>query len=221
MTHWGVDHLTAIAVMVAGAAGLVLIAQKPQPGDQRVRRVAAVLLLVNESAAWGFAFLTGHPRVPLQLCDLALLLTVVALWRPGPKVSQLAYYWVMAGSIQAILTPDLRRGFPDYWWIKFFITHIGSVWGVVYLVAAGHVRLSRASLWQAWLATNVYAVFAGLINWRWGTNYGYLAHKPSQPSLLDFFGPWPWYIMVLEVLALGSFTLYYGLARTITRRGGV
>ena len=30
-----------------------------------------------------------------------------------------------------------------------------------------------------------------------------------QPSLLDFFGPWPWYILALEAAALASFFLYY------------
>ena len=152
------------------------------------------------------------------MCDLALVVTVVALWTLRPRLTELAYFWGLAGSLQAVLTPDLRDAFPSYWWWKFFVTHSGMVLGVVYLAATNRVRLSGESIWRVWGWTNAYALTAGLLNWMFGTNYGYLAHKPSQPSLLDYFGPWPYYILVVEAVALLSFYVYYGFWKAISPR---
>ena len=60
-----------------------------------------------------------------------------------------------------------------------------------------------------WGWTQVYVACAGLVDWLTRTNYGYLAAKPMHGSLLDFLGPWPWYVGSLELLSLVFFTVFY------------
>jgi len=207
---WGADHAAVLALTVVAAWLVVINRRRLQRAPSRLaRRLAASLLLGNELIGWAVATAQGHIRVPLQLCDLAMVLTVWALWRAQPAIGEVAYFWGLGGSLQAILTPDVRDGFPDYWWIKFFIGHCGVVLSVIYLAAAGELRPTHRSVWRMWGLTNLYAAVAGLLNAAWGTNYGYLARKPSQPSLLDYFGPWPYYIVGMELVALASFYVFY------------
>lgn len=46
------------------------------------------------------------------------------------------------------------------------------------------------------IVTVTWAVAAYGLNGRLGTNYGFLNGKPTSPSLLDLFGPWPCYLLV-------------------------
>lgn len=211
-TPFGADHLLMLALTGLAALGLAL-SGRPTAREQDVwlRRALAAVLAGNEIVAFVVAAQQGVVRAPLQLCDLATGLSVWALLSLRPRVCELAYFWGLAGSLQAVLTPDLREGFPGFWWLKFFLGHGLVVLSAVYLASTGRVAVTHAGVWRAWGWTNVYALAAGTVNWASGTNYGYLARKPMQPSLLDYFGPWPYYILVMEAAALGSFYLYRGL----------
>ena len=218
----GADHLTVLALM---AGGVVVLCASHRclrlTDDRHLRRGIAIFLLANEVLAWILAAGRGMIRLPLQLCDLTVLVTIWALWSARPAVSELAYFWALAGSLQAILTPDVRYRFPDYWWVKFFLTHVGVVLSVVYLALTGRVSATHRSVWRVWGWTNLYAAAAGGLNGIFGTNYGYLAHKPTQPSLLDYAGPWPYYVLVMEGLALTFLYLWYApfvfVRRYVTR----
>ncbi len=37
----------------------------------------------------------------------------------------------------------------------------------------------------------------------------YICHKPETASIIDFMGPWPWYIIPLEFVGIISFLIYY------------
>jgi len=215
---FGPDHVIVLLGLAAGSA-LLLVSGRCLRGrdDRALRRGLALALLSNEVIAYAAALAHGVVRVPLQLCDLALLATCWALLSPRPLIGEIAYFWGLAGSLQAVLTPDLREAFPDYWWVKFFISHCGVVLSVVYLAVTGRVTPTHRSVWTLFGLTNLYALTAGMVNWLAGTNFGYLAHKPVQPSLLDAFGPWPYYIIGMELAALASFYLYYAPFALATR----
>jgi uncharacterized membrane protein YwaF len=58
-----------------------------------------------------------------------------------------------------------------------------------------------------WL--NIYILCLIPINLWLDANYFYMMSKPVDPSLLDFSGPWPFYIIVTESLTMVFFFLAY------------
>ena len=63
------------------------------------------------------------------------------------------------------------------------------------------------AVWRVFGATLAVAAAAGTANLLTGGNYMWLREKPDEGSLLDFMGPWPWYIVSAAVLGLLLFTL--------------
>jgi hypothetical integral membrane protein (TIGR02206 family) len=57
------------------------------------------------------------------------------------------------------------------------------------------------------LASQVYFALAFSVNKIIGSNYGYLMHKPEGGSAMDFFGPYPYYLITLECLGAVLFFL--------------
>ncbi len=212
---FGSVHLATLAVIFSVALFYVFVARHPrfQTWIKPMSVVLAFVLLTNEFIYVGGAFAKGLWRMywglPLQICDLAIFAVAYSLFRHRQWVWELAYFWGLGGTLQAVLTPDLRVTFPDYIYFKFFLTHGCIIIGVIFLSAGLKKPITFRSVLRVLVITNIYAAFIGIFNWLFKTNYLYLSHKPSQPSLLDHLGPWPWYILGLEVVLVVSLIIYY------------
>jgi len=212
---FGTVHLTMLAVIFFIAGIFVGIArrQKSRNSIPIINGFLAIILLSNEgiwivlAVSLGFWDITWG--LPLQLCDLAIFAICYSLFKKNQWVWEIAYFWGLGGTLQALLTPDIQYTFPHYYFFKFFITHGCIVIAVIYL-AAGCLRpIYRSSVWRVFVITNIYAFFIGIVNSLIGANYLYLCRKPVQNSLLDYLGPWPYYIFSLEFILAISLIVYY------------
>jgi hypothetical integral membrane protein (TIGR02206 family) len=145
--------------------------------------------------------------LPLELCNLVLIACIVALFKPNQLISEIAYFWGLGGVLQATLTPDLSAGFPSWSFFLFFWSHGVALAAIVFLIAGQKFRPRKGSVLRMMIAINGYAVIVGAINAATGWNYGYLCRKPYGASLYDFLGPWPWYLLSLEGVALATFLI--------------
>ena len=209
---FGRDHLATLAVLAALG---ILVAWIGRGAQTAVRtwcgRALGLLLAAYAMARYTQLAHDGQLSwaysLPLELCHWVLIACVVALFFHAPPAAEIAYFWGFGGTLQAVLTPDVYEGFPSWEFIQFFWSHGGILLAIIYLVAARRFMPQRGSVLRMMLAANFYLVFVGALDWIFGWNYGYLRQPPAQPSLLDYLGPWPWYILSLEVIALASFWL--------------
>ena len=65
------------------------------------------------------------------------------------------------------------------------------------------------SLLRVAVGANLYVAAVGLVNLWLGSNYMFLMYKPNAPSLLDYLGPWPWYVLAAEPIGVAVFLLLY------------
>jgi hypothetical integral membrane protein (TIGR02206 family) len=184
----------------------------------------ALFLSVNEFVWYAFrlhyeGFRFPH-ALPLNLCDLTLWLTVVALVSLNQWAFELAYFAGVGGSGMALRTPDLWAPFPSYPTVYFFLAHGVVVAAMLMLIWSKLAVPKPGCLRRALLLLNAYAVVIGVFNSVFGTNYMYLCSKPSGASLLDYLGPWPLYIAGGEAVALIVFWSLWLPFRTRARAGG-
>jgi hypothetical integral membrane protein (TIGR02206 family) len=205
------DHIAALTCLFLLGLLFFRLARRGTELQKRlISQVAAATLLsygcVIYVEMWLSGDLSWSYSLPLELCHWVLIAAFVALVRPSQIAAEIAYFWGTAGTLQATLTPDIGAGFPSWEFIQFFWSHGGILLAIVLLIGRGF-RPRRGSVLRMMIAVNVYALLVGAIDGFFGWNYGYLYAKPASASVLDYLGPWPWYLAALEVFAFVSFVL--------------
>jgi hypothetical integral membrane protein (TIGR02206 family) len=208
---FGPVHLALLAAVPALGLGLAALVRARPSLERPIRLGLAALLAANQLAYLGYAAARGWiappAGLPLELCDVAVWLAVAALSAAPPAAGELLYFVGLAGTVQALLTPDLGVAFPSYPAAKFFLGHGGTVAAALLLLATGRLRPRPGAWWRALVVLNAYAAAVLVLDRLAGTNYLYLAHKPPVPTLLDRMGPWPWYVLAADALAAALFWL--------------
>lgn len=221
MRLFGGAHMMMLAAVAALSVVLPMALRRKRDLARSARLGLGFFLAGNEVIWYWFRLHSEGLRfpegLPLHLCDLVLWLTVFAVFTLKPLPFEVAYYGGLGGSGIALLTPDLWAPFPSYPTIYFFLSH-GLVVVILSSLAWGRVIWPRpGSLWRAYGLLNLYAFGVAGFNFWFGTNYMYLRSRPDGASLLDYFGPWPIYILVADLFALGVFWLLWlpwGISRT-------
>lgn len=148
-------------------------------------------------------------HLPFQLCSVSLYLCALMLLTNSYKIFEVAYFVSMTGALLAMITPELFLGFPHFRFFHFFIAHSVIIYSCLYMVLIENFTPSITSIFKSMLALNIIALPIFLFNKMVGSNYMFLLHKPSNPSPIDFLGPYPWYILSLEFVAFTLFLVLY------------
>lgn len=210
---FGTAHI-AILCSVLALAGLLAFLQRTLFRNSRTLRLCVAIFILIETAIYyghliAYGQLSFPAHLPLELCDASMALTIFALFTRNPLAYDLAYFWALAGAGNALVTPNLLEPWPSFGAIQFFISHGLTVVGVLYLIWSGQARPRPWSIARALIAANLFALVVGTWDAIFKTDYMYLRSKPVNTTLLDYLGPWPWYILVTEGVALVLFTLLY------------
>ena len=174
-----------------GIAGLLIAA------------VAASVVQKRWEGGW-----TVADALPMHLCDWTLFVVIAALLSRSQTCFELAYFWGLCGTVQALLTPAIEPDVAWWWQLGFYVIHAGIVAGVFFLLLVPKMR--PRGLWRVFIWSEIYLACALAVNALTGGNYGFLAHRPPQRTMLDLFPDPPWlYIASLNATALVFFAAFW------------
>lgn len=208
--------LHAVTVVLFGALWTVLVLiglrLRGQESEPRWRQLLGWWLLLAWLIANGVQLLPGRfvaaVNLPLQVCDIAGLLAAFALWSRNRLLRATLYFWGVGFSIQAMLTPELVSGpaHVDYW--TFWVPHANLTGAACYILVVERFRPRWSDCRQTYALALVYLALILPFDLLSGFNYGYVgAVTPSQQTILDLLGPWPWRIVAMMALTALGFAL--------------
>lgn len=147
--------------------------------------------------------------LPLYLCSLLGLVIPVFTYYRRFWMYEILLFWIIAGTSQAVLTPDIPIGFPSFNYFRYWLVHLGLLIIIFYVTFVFTMRPNLKSVFKSFFALQVYVIVMVVINYVLNANYFYLNKKPDSASLLDYFGEWPLYIIVVQIIIIPCFLIIY------------
>lgn len=178
---------------------------------------SAIVILLIKLAELSYRHIyVGEPiysLLPLHMCNLTLIIAILTMLTKSQKLFQLTYYWCL-GALFAVITPDIKYSFPHPLTLSFYITHFYLLFAAIYGILFFNFKPTFKGWVNSFITLNIFAFIIFFINKKLGTNYLYVNRIPNFSSPLDYFGQWPYYIIVVEVIYLIlTYGIYYPFRR--------
>lgn len=210
---WQKSHMITIGTLLLLSFALYLGREQLRPYRRVIRLTAGWALLISRFTLDIWYVTTGQwnaqSSLPLELCSIASIASGIMLLTKNKHLFEIFYFIGIGGAVQAILTPDLNFGFPQYRFLQFFFDHMLLILAPLLMIWLYDFTITKRSLLKSWLTLQGIAAVVFVCNLFLDANYMFLRRKPSGGSLLDFLGPYPYYIFSLEIVVMIIFFLLY------------
>ena len=212
---FGTPHLIALACVALWIIAVVVIGRH---GDQRTRdflRYLIATVLVVDELLWHFwnwyaGLWSVQYTLPLHVCSILVWVCAYMLYTQDYRLYEFAYFMGIGAAVQALLTPDAGiYGFPHFRAFQVMVSHGTIIASALFMTLVLGMRPFPRSILKVVVGMNIYMVIIMVVNTILGSNYLFIAHKPEVPTLIDLMPPWPWYILILELMGLATVLILY------------
>lgn len=176
-------------------------------------KITAIVIFILKLAELSYRHLYNNEEIfellPLHLCNITLIFVIIMMLSGSKSLFQLCFYWSV-GAIFAVATPDVKYSFPNFMTVSFFITHFYILFAVAYFYLYFSFRPAIWGYFTAFFTINIICLGVYFLNVHLETNYLYVNRVPSFSSPLNYFGEWPYYIIVVELIyIILTYLLYF------------
>jgi len=164
------------------------------------------ILLLFGSYADGF---NVKEHLPFHVCRFLALASIYFIWKNNRFWLGVMYFWILAGTLNANITPDIRYGFPSWDYFSYWMMHSFLIILPIYYVVVFKIRVTFKDFKNAFWTGNLFLIFSLVVNYLLGSNYMYTMEKPPADTILDKMGDWPIYLLTTQLLAGVLFFILY------------
>jgi hypothetical integral membrane protein (TIGR02206 family) len=209
------EHLLPIFLAILFCVAVIRISNQKFNQRQKEKTLNYIGAFVCLAVVVFHAYYFSHggynlsEDLPLFLCSfLALIIPIFTYYRKY-WMFEILLFWIIAGTLQGVITPDISKGFPSFDYFRYWIVHLGLLTIIFYAIFVLNMRPTLKSVFKSFLLLQVYAMVLMGVNYLLDANYSYLNRKPESASALDYFGEWPYYLLVMEAILIPFFLLIY------------
>src|SRR5699024_10649479 len=183
---WDMTHLITIVFALTIILALFVFRKSLYPYRNTIRITVGWLLMISRLSLDFWYISTGQwslkSSLPFELCSIASIMCGIMLLTKNRSLFEVFYFIALAGAFQAIITPDLNFGFPQFRYIQFFLDHFLLISAPLIMIWLYDFKINHKSLIKSFLALNGIAAVVYCINTMFSANYMFLNHKPNSIS---------------------------------------
>lgn len=147
--------------------------------------------------------------LPLYLNNFTALIFPIVLILKKPLLFRILFFWSMAWGVQGILTPDVTNNPQSLEYFRYWIANLMPMVIVFYVLFILKIFPDFNSVFLSIVSLQIYFIIVMIINEILHSNYMYLNAKPASITVLDYLGPWPYYLIVMQFMLIPYFLLFY------------
>lgn len=205
-TNYGWEHGMAFILCIVFIAGVLYFGHHRWNEDKKYKYIVW-LTIFGASTQLFKVFYRLYSGVfdiaddlPLHLCNLMTIVMPFIMIFRLKKLWGITFFWILAGCAQSIFTTTLTESLPHYEAIRYWAVHSIIILGALYGTVVLGWKITWKDALRSVIGLNLLAAVMYPLNVALGANYMYLNAKPPGTTFYDLLGPWPYYILVIEVI---------------------
>jgi len=217
---FGSQHIGALSTVIAVSVATPIVLRTANNIEVKkfVSMVLAILLILHELIKPFYRYyLFGHELLlvfPIHICHLAAISMGLFLILKKEFLFEIAYFWGLSGNLLAMVTPDMKYGFPNLEFIMFYFGHGLLLLTILFACVCLRTNLRWSSILRVFIATililpAMYGLNIALESYQPDVNYWYLMITPGPDTILSLFPEPPWHIPYVAVTALLIFIVSF------------
>ena len=162
-----------------------------------------------------FEIRAGEIFLPLHLCSISYLLTIVLLITNNEKIFVFVFFTGIIGGIVSFAIPEFGNGGYDrFRFYEFIIAHSAIIYVPIYYLTNYKYKIDIRRFIDIVIVTNVLGFFMLGVNFLLrATDFlpdaNYMFTMGPPPEVESVFGVFPWHLFVFEAVLVISFYIIY------------